>query len=260
VDTGLGPAGALVGAYLPTPVLLQPPVHLLENLQKAGVSPHYIDTVVLTHLHADHVGWNLEAEGSDRQLTFNRAPYLIHWADWDTFTRQAAHFSWVEQTVTPLQSLAALDLTSTDRSLTRDVTALHTPGPYARPHVRARRIRRATRHQWWRRDRSACLVTQRSWRFAADMDAQSARSTRHRILGRIEAENMTVAARHFPESGFGHGRVIRRRDAASGRRFRRSRIKLGFSVPVSGEWATLQNQIRIARHAEALGYHSLWVL
>jgi hypothetical protein len=96
--------------------------------QKAGVSPHYIDTVVLTHLHADHVGWNLEAEGSDRQLTFNRAPYLIHQADWDTCTRQAAHYSWVEQTVTPLQSLAALDLTSTDRSLTRDVTALHTPG------------------------------------------------------------------------------------------------------------------------------------
>jgi hypothetical protein len=90
------------------------------------------------------------------------------------------------------------------------------------------------------------------------MDAQSARSTRQRILDRIEAENMTVAARHFPESGF--GRVIRRRDAAIGRRFRRSRIKLGFSVPVSGEWATLQNQIRIARHAEALGYHSLWVL
>src|SRR6266545_986756 len=37
-------------------------------------------------------------------------------------------------------------------------------------------------------------------------------------------------------------------------------MKLGFSLPVSGAWATPQNQIRIARHAEALGYDSLWVL
>lgn len=36
-------------------------------------------------------------------------------------------------------------------------------------------------------------------------------------------------------------------------------MKLGFSLPVSGSWATRENQLEIARHAEALGYHSLWV-
>src|SRR5215510_7362024 len=36
-------------------------------------------------------------------------------------------------------------------------------------------------------------------------------------------------------------------------------MKLGFSLPTSGEWATPENQIRIARQAETLGYHSLWV-
>src|SRR6266545_877172 len=59
VDTGLGPSGALIGAYLPTPIHIHPPVHLLENLKNAGASPDEVDTVVLTHLHADHVGWNL---------------------------------------------------------------------------------------------------------------------------------------------------------------------------------------------------------
>ena len=35
-------------------------------------------------------------------------------------------------------------------------------------------------------------------------------------------------------------------------------MKLGFSLPTAGP-GTPQNQLRIARRAEALGYHSLWV-
>jgi probable F420-dependent oxidoreductase len=36
-------------------------------------------------------------------------------------------------------------------------------------------------------------------------------------------------------------------------------MKLGFSLPVAGAWATPESQVQVARHAEALGYHSLWV-
>src|SRR5207253_845944 len=36
-------------------------------------------------------------------------------------------------------------------------------------------------------------------------------------------------------------------------------MKLGFSLPMAGSWATPQNQILVAQRAEALGYHSLWV-
>ena len=36
-------------------------------------------------------------------------------------------------------------------------------------------------------------------------------------------------------------------------------MKLGFALPTAGDWATPENQIRVAREAEALGYHSLWV-
>ena len=37
-------------------------------------------------------------------------------------------------------------------------------------------------------------------------------------------------------------------------------MHLGFSLPVAGAWATPDNQVRVAQRAEALGYHSLWVL
>jgi alkanesulfonate monooxygenase SsuD/methylene tetrahydromethanopterin reductase-like flavin-dependent oxidoreductase (luciferase family) len=36
-------------------------------------------------------------------------------------------------------------------------------------------------------------------------------------------------------------------------------MKPGFSLPTAGDWATPENQLRVARQAEALGYHSLWV-
>ena len=36
-------------------------------------------------------------------------------------------------------------------------------------------------------------------------------------------------------------------------------MHLGFAVPMAGDWATPQNQLRVARAAEDLGYHSLWV-
>lgn len=35
-------------------------------------------------------------------------------------------------------------------------------------------------------------------------------------------------------------------------------VLIGFAVPVSGSWATPANQVRLARRAEELGYHSAW--
>src|SRR6266542_1668166 len=37
-------------------------------------------------------------------------------------------------------------------------------------------------------------------------------------------------------------------------------VQLGFAVPISGAWATPDNQLRLVRRAEELGYHSVWTL
>src|SRR5262245_8695686 len=36
-------------------------------------------------------------------------------------------------------------------------------------------------------------------------------------------------------------------------------MKLGVGLPMAGAWATPENQVRVARTAEQLGYHSVWV-
>jgi len=204
VDTGLGPAGALVGAGTPNPVLVQPPAHLLESLQVVGVRPEDVDMVVLTHLHADHVGWNLQGEAGQRRPTFPRARYLVHQVDWEAFTQEAGRWVWVEQAVAPLQTLGVLELTSDGYALTDQVTLLHAPGhtPGHQCVLVASEDERAI--LWGDLAVHPAQLAEPDWRFAADMDADAARRTRHRLLDRIEAEGMTVAARHFPAPGFGH--------------------------------------------------------
>jgi glyoxylase-like metal-dependent hydrolase (beta-lactamase superfamily II) len=128
-DTGVGPAS------LGMAKLFGAGGHLPDRLRSAGVLPADIDTVMFTHLHPDHVGWNLRQDGGRYRPTFPRARYVAHRADWDTVRRaevqqQLAAIApgYVGQTLTPLASLGVLDLADGDCVLSREVTALHTPG------------------------------------------------------------------------------------------------------------------------------------
>ena len=59
--------------------------NFLADLEAAGFPPESIDTVLCTHLHVDHVGWNTMLEDGRWVPTFPRARYLFgetelaHW-------------------------------------------------------------------------------------------------------------------------------------------------------------------------------------
>ena len=46
---------------------------LTTRMREEGLPPEDVDFVVHTHLHGDHVGWNLDADG---RPTFSSARYL----------------------------------------------------------------------------------------------------------------------------------------------------------------------------------------
>jgi glyoxylase-like metal-dependent hydrolase (beta-lactamase superfamily II) len=71
IDTGAGSLGPLTGR-------LQP------NLLAAGIDPVTIDTVILTHGHADHIGGNLTAAGTP---AFPKARYVMGKDEWDFWTQ-----------------------------------------------------------------------------------------------------------------------------------------------------------------------------
>jgi len=79
VDTGVGPSSLGLAAWIGTGG------ELPDRLRAAGISPEDVETVVFTHLHPDHVGWNLQQEGGDFRPTFPHACYVAHRADWETF-------------------------------------------------------------------------------------------------------------------------------------------------------------------------------
>ena len=60
-------------------------VDLHTHLREPGRED--VETVEYTHLHPDHVGWNLEQQDGGYRPTFPRARYLAHRADWETFQR-----------------------------------------------------------------------------------------------------------------------------------------------------------------------------
>ncbi len=196
VDTGLGPSpdpffGALRG-------------RLPDALAAGGIHPADIDTVILTHLHPDHVGWNLTAQGKP---VFPNARYVVHQADWDAFqsaeVQEAFPIKFVDQAVTPLKELGVLQLISEETHLSDEVSIRPAPG-HTPGHVcvfvssggkEAMILGDAIVHP--------AMVSEPEWRFAFDMDPDTAIATRKRLLGRLELESITAVQCHCPPPGFG---------------------------------------------------------
>ena len=130
VDTGLGSSATNPGSVEAFGGGVDG--HLLSELQAVGVSPEDIDTVFFTHLHPDHVGWNLTPSDSGAVATFPKAKYLAHQADWDTFRKpevqEAFPAPFWEETLGPLESLGIVEALSGEQALTSEVTAIPTPG------------------------------------------------------------------------------------------------------------------------------------
>lgn len=59
------------------------PAKLLDNLHAAGVAPEDIDTVINTHLHFDHCGWNTVRRSGEVVATFPKAKYYVQRGEWE---------------------------------------------------------------------------------------------------------------------------------------------------------------------------------
>lgn len=206
IDTGVGPASAPMPSFF-----LKCDGQLLPRMRAQSIDPDEVDTVIITHLHADHVGWNVIEDDGHARLAFPRARYVVHRADWEAFhtpeAQAAFPFPFVERTIDPLERLSALELIDGDRSISEAVTVLHTPGhtPGSISVLVNSGGERAL--MWGDVIVHPAQITEDDWAFWFDMDQAEAGDTRRQLLDRAEAEGMTVMACHFPEPGF--GRVVR---------------------------------------------------
>jgi glyoxylase-like metal-dependent hydrolase (beta-lactamase superfamily II) len=202
VDTGLGPR--------PRETPDVPWGQLLSDFAANGVRPDEVDMVVLTHLHRDHVGWNLTAAGGGWVPTFPKARYWMSATDWETCHRadvQPTRFPNAPSCVWPLAELGLVEFMHGESALTRTLTMVPTPG-HTPGHMSLLVTSRGERALvLGDAAHSPVQVENPDWVSRADMDPDLTRQTRRALLDRLERENILVMAGHFHAPGF--GRIVR---------------------------------------------------
>jgi glyoxylase-like metal-dependent hydrolase (beta-lactamase superfamily II) len=122
VDAGIGPAAAPAKSWAPVPGRLP---HLLAA---AGITPAQVHTVVLTHLHSDHIGWAVD--GRTGRPYFPHARYLLQQAEIETILQHDPGLAaWLLEPLQASRQLSGVDGAVTLTSGLRLVpTPGHTPG------------------------------------------------------------------------------------------------------------------------------------
>lgn len=112
VDTGVGPPGA--EPFLPD----------RQGLLGSAVVPEEIDVVLLTHMHVDHVGWNMVGG----EPFFPRARYVGRREDYDFFTSARPDRPYVRDQLIALNASGRLELVEDDVAPLPDLMLEHVPG------------------------------------------------------------------------------------------------------------------------------------
>ena len=203
VDTGVGSMATNPGTV--TAFAGGVDGRLLSDLQTAGVNKEDIDTVFFTHLHPDHVGWNVNNDGPTPVPAFPNARYVFHQDDWEAFRppRDSEVFglTFWEETLAPLEAAGVIEPLSGEHSITSEITAILTPGHT--PGSMSLAIDSGGEKALVMGDvfHGPPQVSEPSWVFAFDADPDTAVQSRNRMLDRAEAENAIMAICH--STGFG---------------------------------------------------------
>jgi glyoxylase-like metal-dependent hydrolase (beta-lactamase superfamily II) len=182
----------------------------LADLAAAGYARETIDTVLCTHLHVDHVGWNTMLVDGRWVPTFPNARYLMgrveyaHWRDHAEREDQRAVFA---DSVRPVFDAGLVELVETDHRIDEAVSLIptigHTPG-----HVSVR-IRSRGQQALITGDfvHHPCQIARPEWASTADSDPVAARGTRERMLADLAHTPVLVIGTHFAAPTA--GRIVR---------------------------------------------------
>jgi glyoxylase-like metal-dependent hydrolase (beta-lactamase superfamily II) len=198
VDTCIGndkPRRMTLGHGLDTP--------FLQHMQELGWTRESVDTVICTHLHVDHVGWNTLLDNGRWTPTFPRARYLVgrteyaYWSEAQHAERHAEHRAIMNDSVQPLFDAGLVDLVDVDHQLCPELRLIPTPG-HTPGHVSvliesqgaSALITGDVLHH-------PCQIGRPDWTTTFDEDKQAASAQRKQVLERFADKTTLVIGTHF---------------------------------------------------------------
>jgi glyoxylase-like metal-dependent hydrolase (beta-lactamase superfamily II) len=205
VDTGVGNGKDRPGM----PVFDHLDTAYLDNLAAAAIRPEDVDLVVITHLHADHVGWNTRLVDGQWVPTFRNARYVMSRADVDYWnpanqnaTRSASRMAGVfDDSVAPVLEAGLAQLWEDDHDI--DGHLRLEPAPGHTPGSAVLWLRSGT-------DRAALVgdllhtplqIVEPDLCPCFDEDEEQARISRRRVLDSVVEEGALLLPGHFPSAG-----------------------------------------------------------
>jgi glyoxylase-like metal-dependent hydrolase (beta-lactamase superfamily II) len=182
----------------------------LQDLAEAGFPPESIDTVLCTHLHTDHVGWNTTLVDGRWRPSFPRARYLFGRREFEHWSRpeagDEAQRAVLADSVQPIMEAGLAELVEVDHRICEEVRLVpshgHTPG-HVSVHIASEGeegfITGDIAHH-------PCQLAHPHWNSTADGDPPAAEATRRAIFGGLAGRPVLVIGTHF--AGPTAGRVV----------------------------------------------------
>lgn len=170
---------------------------IIGALDAAGYSPDQIDTVVITHMHGDHIGGLMR----DGTATFPKARYVTGAIEYNAWAAMGNEK--FDSNMKPLAD--KVTMIDPEDSVTSGITAVdafgHTPGHMTyRIESNGQQLLIAAdfaNHYVW-------SLAQPDWEVKFDMDKQAAAATRVRLLDMMTADRIPFVGYHMPWPAVGY--------------------------------------------------------
>ena len=181
----------------------------LADLEAAGYPRESIDTVLCTHLHVDHVGWNTMLVDGEWLPTFPNARYLVGETEWRYWDDRDPGTQVLADSVRPVIDAGLVDFVPVDHQVCDEVRLEPTPG-HTPGHVSVR-ISSGGEDALITGDciHHPCQMTRTDWCSSADSDQVQGRETRESLLERMADTDVLVIGTHFATPTAGH---VKRRE------------------------------------------------
>lgn len=181
----------------------------LEDLLSLGIRPEDVDTVLCTHLHFDHVGWNTRRVDGEWVPTFPNARYLLgraefaHWQHLRATDHQHS-FHHLVDSVDPIVAAGLVDFIDHHHAICPEISLLPTPG-HTPDHVsvliHSGESRAVITGDMMHHPIQISLPAHPA---TFDMDKERGAETRVAFVEQFKDRPVLVIGTHFPEPGAGY--------------------------------------------------------